>query len=149
MVTIDFGAEADGYFSDITRTYCVGKPSARQREVHGLVLAAQTAAINKVSPGTACRAIDAAARDLIKGAGHGEHFGHGTGHGVGLMVHEAPSVSPLSKDLAAPGMVFTLEPGVYIPGWGGVRIEDMVLLTKDGPTVLTSLPRELDGLKSL
>jgi Xaa-Pro aminopeptidase len=149
LVTIDFGAEAEGYFSDITRTYCIGKPNARQREVHGLVLAAQTAAVSKASSGVSCRAVDAAARDMIRNAGQGEHFGHGTGHGIGLMVHEGPSLSPLSKDRLAPNMVFTVEPGVYIPAWGGVRIEDMVLLAKKGAAVLTSLPRELDGLKKL
>ncbi len=149
MVTIDFGAEADGYSCDITRTFCVGRPTARQHEIHSLVLAAQTAAIKSIRPGMSCNAIDAEARGCIKAAGHGEHFGHGTGHGVGLMVHEGPSVSPLSKDFAEQGMVFTVEPGVYIPGWGGVRIEDMVLVTKTGSTVLTSLPRELEGIKRL
>jgi Xaa-Pro aminopeptidase len=149
LVTIDFGAEADGYFSDITRTYCLGQPTARQREVHALVLAAQTAAIKRISSGILCKDVDSAARTMIRDAGHGEHFGHGTGHGIGLMVHEGPSLSPLSKDRLAPDMVFTVEPGVYIPDWGGVRIEDMVLLTEKGAKVLTSLPRELDGLKSL
>lgn len=149
MVTFDFGAEADGYFSDITRTYCLGKSTARQREVHGLVCEAQKAAIHAVRPGVSCTFVDAAARDVIAAAGHGEHFGHGTGHGVGLMVHEAPSLSPLSKDRMAIDMVFTVEPGVYVPGWGGVRIEDMVLLTKNGPRVLTTLPRELEGMKRL
>jgi len=149
LVTIDFGAEADGYFCDITRTYCVGKPTARQREIHGLVLEAQTKAIESVRAGMSCKAVDAVARDTIKGAGHGEHFGHGTGHGIGLMVHEGPSVSPLSKDTVEQDMVFTIEPGVYIPGWGGVRIEDMVLVTERGAKLLTALPRELEGLNNL
>ncbi len=149
LITIDFGAEANGYFCDITRTICLGAPSARQREIHGLVLQAQTAAINRVSIGTSCQSVDAAARDVIRQAGHGEHFGHGTGHGVGLMVHEGPSVSPLSKDIVEKDMVFTVEPGIYIPGWGGVRIEDMVLATDSGVTLLTTLPRSLEGLKSL
>ena len=149
LVTIDFGAEAEGYFSDITRTYCVGKPSPRQREIHALVQTAQSAAIKAVRPGMTCKAADAAARDIISAAGHAEHFGHGTGHGIGLMVHEAPSLSPLSKDGIAEGMVFTVEPGVYIPGWGGVRIEDMVRVTGKGAKVLTTLPREIDGLKHL
>ena len=149
LVTIDFGAEANGYFSDLTRTVCVGRPSAKQQEIHALVLEAQAAAIRSVRPGATCTSVDAAARDVIKAAGHGKRFGHGTGHGIGLMVHEGPSVSPLSKDGVEPGMVFTVEPGVYIPGWGGVRIEDMVLVTDKGAKVLTALPRELEGLNSL
>jgi Xaa-Pro aminopeptidase len=149
LVTIDFGAEADGYYCDITRTLCVNKPTARQREVHQLVLQAQEAALQSIRPGISCKAVDAVAREIITRAGHGAHFGHGTGHGIGLMVHEGPSISPLSKDQVEQDMVFTVEPGVYIPGWGGVRIEDMVLVTKQGRKVLTSLPRELEIFKSL
>ncbi len=145
LVTFDFGAEADGYFSDITRTVCVGRPSARQREIHGLVLQAQQDAIAAIRPGVACTIVDGAARDLIGGAGHAKHFGHGTGHGIGLMVHERPSISPLSRDRVQSRMVFTVEPGIYIPGWGGVRIEDMVLVTESGAKVLTTLPRGLEG----
>lgn len=143
LVVVDFGAEADGYFCDLTRTLCIGKPTVRQREIHGLVLRAQQEAIRAAVPGTACSAIDGAARSVISRAGKGKLFGHATGHGVGLMVHEGPSLSSLSKDVAAPGMVFTVEPGVYVPGWGGVRIEDMVLVTESGAETLTSLPREL------
>jgi Xaa-Pro aminopeptidase len=149
LVTFDFGAEANGYFSDITRTFCVGKPSLRQREVHGLVLKAQVAAISSIRPGISCKSVDAAARDVIKHAGHGSHFGHGTGHGIGLMVHEGPTISFRSKERVVDGMVFTVEPGVYVPGWGGVRIEDMVCVSEHGANVLTTLPRELDGLKKL
>jgi Xaa-Pro aminopeptidase len=149
MVTFDFGAEANGYYSDITRTFCVGRPSARQRAIHNLVLQAQSAAIQSVSIGAPCKSVDNAARAVIKGARHGMHFGHGTGHGIGLMVHEGPSVSPLSNDTVEENMVFTVEPGVYIPGWGGVRIEDMVLVTETGARVLTTLPRELESLRSL
>lgn len=147
LVTFDFGAEADGYFCDITRTLCVGRPSAKQREIHALVLAAQAAAIKSVRPGVSCKTVDDAARDIIKQAGHGGHFGHGTGHGIGLMVHEGPSLSPLTRDRVERDMVFTVEPGVYIPDWGGVRIEDMVLVTENGAKVLTTLPRELESLK--
>jgi Xaa-Pro aminopeptidase len=143
LVTIDFGAEADGYFCDITRTVCAGRPTAQQREVHELVLRAQSSAIASVRPGAGCKDIDAAARDVITRAGHGKHFGHSTGHGVGLMVHEGPSISPLSRGTVREGMVFTVEPGVYLPGWGGVRIEDMVRVTPGGAAVLTTLPREL------
>jgi Xaa-Pro aminopeptidase len=143
LVTIDFGAEADGYYCDLTRTVAVGPATARQRAVHGLVLRAQQAAIAAIAPGAAGRDIDRMARDLIAAEGHGEHFGHATGHGIGLQVHEGPSLSSLSKDRLAAGMVVTVEPGVYVPGWGGVRIEDMVLVTERGPKVLTTLPRDL------
>lgn len=149
LVTFDFGAEADGYFCDITRTLCVGRPSPRQREIHALVLRAQDAAIKSVRAGVSCKSVDSAARDIINNAGQGNNFGHGTGHGIGLMVHEGPSVSPLSRDQVEQDMIFTVEPGVYIPGWGGVRIEDMVVVTEKGSKVLTSLPRELDALKNL
>ncbi len=149
LVTFDFGAESDGYFSDMTRTYCIGTPTSRQRQIHELVQKAQAAAMRHARPGVSCKAVDAAARDMIREAGHGEHFGHGTGHGIGLMVHEAPSLSPRSTHTLDVGMVFTVEPGVYIPGWGGVRIEDMLLMGSRGPRVLTSLPREIDGLKRL
>ena len=149
LVTIDFGAEADGYFCDITRTISIGRPTAKQREIHALVLKAQAAAMQSVRPGASCKSVDAEARDTIKKAGWGNNFGHGTGHGIGLMVHEGPSISPLSRDQVEPDMIFTVEPGVYIPGWGGIRIEDMVLVTEKGAKVLTTLPRELEGLKSL
>jgi Xaa-Pro aminopeptidase len=143
LVTFDFGAEADGYYCDITRTVCVGRPTSRQRLVYDLVLRAQDSAINAVRPGVRCAELDRQARGTIAKAGHGKHFGHATGHGIGLMVHEGPSLSALSKGVVDEGMVFTVEPGVYIEGWGGVRIEDMVLVTSDGHSVLTSLPREL------
>ena len=143
LVTFDFGAEADGYYCDITRTVCVGRPTSRQRMVHDLVLRAQDRAINAVKPGVRCAELDRHARTTIAQAGHGKHFGHATGHGVGLMVHEGPTLSALSKGVVDEGMIFTVEPGVYIAGWGGIRIEDMVLVTADGHRVLTSLPREL------
>jgi Xaa-Pro aminopeptidase len=149
LVTIDFGAEADGYYCDITRTLSVSKPTARQKEIHQLVLQAQEAAVQSIHPGISCKAVDAVAREIISRAGHGAHFGHGTGHGIGLMVHEGPSVSPLSTDQVEQDTVFTVEPGVYIPGWGGVRIEDMILVTEQSKKVLTSLPRELEILKKL
>jgi Xaa-Pro aminopeptidase len=149
MVTIDFGAESGGYFCDITRTVCLGRPSERQREIHDLVERAQAAAFACIKPGVSCKSVDAAAREVIRSAGHGEHFGHGTGHGVGLMIHESPSVSPLSEDQVEPDMVFTVEPGVYIPGWGGVRIEDMVRVTDKGMQLMTTLPRDLESLKLL
>ncbi len=143
LVTVDFGAEADGYLCDITRTFCLGRPSARQRNVHALVLRAQEQAIRAIRPGISCASVDAVARDIIAAAGHGEHFGHATGHGIGLAVHEGPSLSSMSKQVLSAGMVVTVEPGIYIPGWGGVRIEDMVLVTSQGARLLTSLPRDL------
>lgn len=149
LITFDFGAEANGYLSDITRTLCVGRPSVWQREIHELVFTAQAAAIRNARPGVSCKSVDAAAREIITRAGHGQHFGHGTGHGIGLMVHEGPVLSQLSKDRVEKDMVFTIEPGVYIPGRGGVRIEDMVHVTEKGVKVLTTLPRELESLKSL
>jgi Xaa-Pro aminopeptidase len=121
----------------------------KQREIHGTVLSAQNAAMRTIRPGVSCKSVDEAAREVIRSAGHAEHFGHGTGHGIGLMVHEGPSVSPMSKDGVTGGMVFTVEPGIYIPGWGGVRIEDMVRTTENGMTLLTTLPRELDRLTIL
>lgn len=144
LITFDFGAEADGYHSDITRTVCLGRPSGRQREIHALVLKAQQKAIDAIRPDLPCVEVDRAARDTIAAAGFGKNFGHGTGHGIGLLVHEGPSVSPRSQDAVKPGMIFTVEPGVYIPGWGGVRIEDMVHVTEQGNILLTSLTRELE-----
>ncbi len=149
LVTIDFGAEAHGYFCDITRTLCIGQPTTRQKKIHEIVLAAQSEAIKNAHIGVECKKVDNIAREVIGSAGHGNHFGHGTGHGIGLMVHESPSLSPLSRDRLEAGMVFTVEPGIYIPGWGGIRIEDMILATSSGPKVLTTLPRDLDILKKL
>lgn len=145
LVVVDWGGEAGGYFSDMTRTLLIrGKDAARKKEIHRLVFEAQRKAIRAVRPGAGSPEIDSAARDVIKKAGYGRNFGHGLGHGVGLEVHELPRISPTSKDRLKEGMVFTVEPGVYVPGLGGVRIEDMVLVTQGGAEVLTSLPRGLD-----
>lgn len=147
LVTIDWGAEADGYFSDMTRTFILkGKDISRQKEIYGLVLAANKQGIAAVGAGMKASDIDLAARDVIKNAGYGECFGHGTGHGVGIEVHELPRVSRLSKTRLKEGMVFTVEPGIYVPGLGGVRIEDMVSVANSGCTVLTSLPKRLEIL---
>ena len=143
LVTFDFGAEADGYYSDITRTVCVGRPAPRQRWVHDLVIRAQRDALSAIRPGVLCADVDRRARGVIEEAGQGKNFGHATGHGIGLMVHEAPSLSALSKERLEERVVCTVEPGVYLPGWGGVRIEDMVLVTEKGFEVLTSLSKEL------
>jgi Xaa-Pro aminopeptidase len=143
LVTIDWGAELDGYCSDCTRTYAAGKPSERAREIYELVLRAQLAGLDAVVPGIGGREADAAAREPIAAAGHGEHFGHGLGHGVGLEIHEAPRLSKTSTATLAPGMVVTVEPGVYLPDELGVRIEDLVLVTDDGHAVLNGLSKEL------
>ena len=137
LVTVDFGARLDGYCSDCTRTYAAGPVGEDLAAIHDVVLRAQVAALDAVRPAAAGRDVDAVARDLITAAGHGEHFGHGLGHGVGLEVHEAPRLGTTSKDVLAPGNVVTVEPGVYVPGLGGVRIEDLVVVTADGPRVLS------------
>lgn len=137
FVTIDFGARVGGYNSDMTRTVVIRRADERQRQVYETVLAAQEAAIQAVKPGVTGAEIDRVARTIIERAGFGENFGHSTGHGVGLAVHEGPRLSPAGKEeMLEPGMVVTIEPGIYIPGWGGVRIEDTVLVTANGCEVL-------------
>ena len=148
FVTMDFGARVDGYCSDMTRTVAVGSVSDRQREVYDTVLRAQLAGLAAVGPGVPCRAADAAARDVITGAGYGKFFGHGTGHGVGVQIHEQPNLSPSTPEttLLAPGHVVTVEPGIYLPGEFGVRIEDMVIITDTGCDNFTKSPKELQIL---
>jgi Xaa-Pro aminopeptidase len=141
---IDFGGEAHGYQSDITRSGVVGDPDRKQSEIYDIVLEAQKRAIDMVRAGVSCKEVDEAARGHIASKGYGEYFGHGLGHGVGLDVHESPSVSYLSEDVLQEGMVITIEPGIYIPGWGGFRIEDMVLVTAEGCEAMTSLPKDMD-----
>lgn len=144
MVVIDFGACWEGYHSDETKTVILGKPTKRLKEIYGLVLRAQEKAIRMIRPGVSLKKIDQAARDTISRAGYGEFFGHGTGHGLGLAVHEEPRISPRATGVAEEGMVFTVEPGIYIPGWGGVRLEDLVLVTSGGCEKLTFLPKEIE-----
>lgn len=143
LVTIDFGAVYHGYCSDETVTVAVGQPDARQREIYTIVKDAHDRAIEKVRPGVALRELDEAARGYIDAKGYGAFFGHGLGHGVGLQVHEKPVVSYRSDGSVEEGMVFTIEPGIYIPDWGGVRIEDTVVVTSDGCRLLTRVPKEL------
>ena len=144
FVVIDWGARAGGYCSDCTRTvYVGGEPGPEEREVYDLVLRAQLAGLEAISAGASARQVDAAARDLITAAGHGEDFGHSLGHGVGLDIHEAPRVSQRSDATLEPGNVVTDEPGIYLPGRFGVRIEDLVLVTEDGRQILTSVSKEL------
>ena len=143
LVTIDFGATLNGYHSDETVTVAVGQPDDRNSEIHGIVKEAHDRAIAAVKPGLSCRDLDAIARDYIAEQGYGEYFGHGLGHGVGLEIHEQPVVSPRSDAVIEEGMVFTVEPGIYIPGFGGVRIEDTVAVTASGCRLLTSAPKQL------
>ena len=142
LVTLDFGCRVNGYHSDETVTLAIGRPPAKLKEIFGLVLAAHDLALEAVQPGVPLVDIDRIAREHIEAGGYGDYFGHGLGHGVGLEVHEAPLVSPRSTAIAEEGMVFTIEPGVYLPGLGGVRIEDMVLVTAGGSRLLTSLPKQ-------
>jgi Xaa-Pro dipeptidase len=138
LLIVDIGAAVGGYHADITRTYVVGaEPDARQRELFEVVREAHQAGIAAAKPGTPCREVDLAARSVIEAAGLGEHFVHRTGHGLGLEVHEPPSVHAQNADPLPEGAVITVEPGVYLPGYGGVRIEDDVVVTASGPEVLT------------
>ena len=143
LVVIDMGARLDGYHSDITRTFGVGRLGADQRAVYEIVHRAQLAGLGAVRGGVAARAVDAAARDVIEAAGYGEHFGHGTGHGVGLEIHEGPRVGRRSRDRLRPGMVVTVEPGIYLDGRFGVRIEDTVVVGAGGCERLTLFAKEL------
>lgn len=143
FVTLDFGAVVGGYHSDCTRTIALGEASPRQRELYELVLLAQTTALSGLRPGLSTREADALARQVIANAGHGDHFGHGLGHGVGLAIHEGPTLSPREEATLEAGMTVTVEPGVYLPGWGGVRIEDLAVITAQGCEILTGAPKQL------
>lgn len=143
LAIVDFGARLDGYCSDCTRTFATGPLGDEEAEVYELVREAQAAALAAVGPGVSGPDADAAARDPIAAAGHGERFGHGTGHGVGMEVHEAPRLAKASEDVLEPGDAVTVEPGVYLPGRFGVRIEDLVAITEDGHRNLSTLPKEL------
>jgi Xaa-Pro aminopeptidase len=143
LVVFDMGAKLDGYCSDGTRTFAAGEPAERGREVYEVVREAQEAALGAVRAGASAEAVDAVARERIAAAGYGERFGHGLGHGVGLEVHEEPRVSPRSEDVLEAGEVVTVEPGIYLPGELGVRIEDLVAVTAEGFRNLSSLPKEL------
>jgi Xaa-Pro aminopeptidase len=143
LVVFDMGAKLDGYCSDGTRTFAVAEPGERAREVYETVRGAQLAALEAVAAGVGGEELDGVARKAIEAAGHGERFGHGLGHGVGLEVHEMPRLSPRSEDVLEAGEVVTVEPGVYLPGELGVRIEDLVVVTEDGCRNLSGLPKEL------
>jgi len=143
FVTIDMGAMVGGYCADLTRTFVLGPISDEQRRVYELVAEAQTESLAALRAGRTGKEVDAVARDIINRAGHGEHFGHGLGHAVGLAVHESPRLAPTSDRVLEPGMVVTVEPGVYVSGWGGVRIEDLVVVKEDGCEVLSEFPKKL------
>lgn len=143
LVVFDMGAQLDGYCSDGTRTYATGEPGEAARAVYETVLAAQLAALDAIRAGVTGEEVDAVARKIIDEAGHAKHFGHGLGHGVGLEVHEGPRLSPKSDDVLAPGEVVTVEPGIYLPGELGVRIEDFVVVGEGGYRNLSTVPKEL------
>lgn len=143
LVTIDWGARLDGYCSDCTRTLASGPVGEREREVYELVLRAQEEALAAVTAGAGCAAVDAIAREIIADGGHGDRFGHGLGHGVGLEVHEGPRLGKGAEGTLVANSVVTVEPGVYLPGELGVRIEDLAVVTGDGPRVLTSFTKAL------
>jgi Xaa-Pro aminopeptidase len=143
VVKMDFGGLVDGYHADMTRTVAFGEPIAQLRDVHDLVRSAQQAGIDAVRMGATGAEVDAAARDVIESAGLGEHFTHGLGHGVGLEIHEGPRLRRGSEDVLPAGAVVTVEPGVYLPGVGGVRIEDMVLVMEDGRRALPRARKDL------
>lgn len=142
-IVIDMGAKVSGYRSDLTRTVCLGEPNDPDRfwSVYNTVLRAQAAAEAAIRPGLSGKDADAVARDFITEAGYGENFGHGLGHGVGLEIHEQPFMGRLSTAVIKANMIVTVEPGIYLPGWGGVRIEDIILVTENGAEVLTSAPK--------
>lgn len=143
MVKLDYGALLNGYNSDITRTIFLGPPDAKQREVYATVLAAQQSAIEAIRPGKIGKEIDAVARDYIKDHGYGDYFGHGLGHSLGIDVHDGGGLTTTSEIVLAPGMVMTVEPGIYIEGWGGVRIEDDIVVTETGVEVLTHATKDV------
>ncbi len=143
FVTLDFGAYYKGYVSDITRTIAVGQPSDKLKEIYEIVLEAQLRGVNGIKPGLTGKEADALTRDYITEKGFGQYFGHSTGHGIGLEVHEGPGLSVKSDIVLEPGMVVTVEPGIYIPGLGGVRIEDDVIITESHNERLTHSPKEL------
>lgn len=142
LVTLDFGAVYRGYHSDITRTVVLGKPTDYQLEIYDIVLEAQQQGIAAVQPDVKAMDVDRAARNIIEWHGYGKYFGHSAGHGLGLQIHEKPGLSVRDGTFLQPGMAVTVEPGIYLPGWGGVRIEDTVLVTSDGRRVLTRSPKK-------
>lgn len=143
FLTLDFGCIYNGYCSDMTRTIVMGKADDRQKEIYGVVLEAQMKVFDFIKPGADTQKLDKVARDLIISKGYGEFFGHGLGHGVGLEIHELPNVNPKTRTILQENMVITNEPGIYIPDFGGVRIEDLIVVRRDGYEILSQSPKEL------
>ena len=143
LVTMDFGCLYEGYRSDVTRTFCMGKANEKQREIYEIVKEAQQVGLNTIKSGITGREADAVARKVIEDRGYGEYFRHALGHGVGLAIHELPNLSPRCEILLKPGMIVTCEPGIYIPDFGGVRIEDTVVVTENGIENLCRLSKDL------
>ena len=143
MVVLDFGSKVGGYCSDMTRTIAIGEPDRKLQQIYEVVLDAQLRTLDALHPGITGQELDAVARDFIAEAGFGDRFGHGLGHGFGLEIHEAPTANSLSKDVLLPGMTITVEPGIYLEGLGGVRIEDCCVITKDGYENFVSAPKQL------
>ena len=144
IVMLDFGALHKGYRSDITRTFVLGKPDSKQKKIYQILRRAQKAAIGKIKAGASCKIVDRAARKVIERAGYGKNFIHSTGHGIWYKTHEPPRIHHQSCDCLEEGNVITIEPGIYINKWGGMRIEDMVLVTKNGCKILTKAPHVLE-----
>ena len=144
LVVVDLGARVDGYCSDLTRTVVIGQPTEQQREIYRLVWEAQRRGLDAVRAGAAAVEVDASARSFLADQGYGDRFGHGLGHGVGREVHEGPRLGKDSDDRLAAGMVVTVEPGIYLEGWGGIRIEDLVLVTEGGREILSRAPKPED-----
>jgi len=148
ILLLDWGAcTINGYRSDLTRTLLTGKPDRKFEKVYRTVLEAQQAAIDRIAPGVSCAEVDAAARNIIQAAGFGKYFDHGLGHGIGLDIHESPRLSQNVETVLQAGMVVTIEPGIYLPDWGGVRIEDDVLVTRHGHEVLSSVPKDFESVQ--
>jgi Xaa-Pro aminopeptidase len=147
LVTLDIGARLDGYCSDCTRTWATGELPDDLAEAYALVQRAQAESLAAVRPGPSGREVDAVARRIIEEAGHGEHFGHGLGHGVGMEIHEAPRLARTAEGTLVAGHVVTVEPGVYLPGRGGVRIEDLVVVTEDGHSVISTTTKDLISIE--
>ena len=143
FITMDFGCIYQGYCSDMTRTVCIGKASDEMKQVYNIVLSAQLSVLENLKPGMMCKDVDRIARDYITAQGFGEYFGHGLGHGVGLYIHESPAFNTRDTSIVKPGMIETDEPGIYLPGRFGVRIEDMALITEDGVEPLANSPKRL------
>ena len=143
LVKLDFGCIYQGYCSDMTRTVILGEANPKQKEIYQIVLEAQLAALEALGPGKTGREMDNIARQIITDKGYGQYFGHGLGHGLGLEIHEKPALAFRDETVLQPGMAVTIEPGIYLPGWGGVRIEDLAIITPTGKEILTKSPKEL------